>query len=109
MFTVEDRERVRDHVLARAALITAWSAGRSWDPSRLTKATVPSSHGRGFDDLPSDLRDPFGDALVRSLDRTELTRALDSAIANLMNEGRRVQTLGAKLEPQLRALAALGT
>ena len=67
---------------------------------------LPTSYGRGFDDLPAEVRDPFRDALVRSLDSAELVRALDSAIAGLMNEGHQVQALVAKLEPQLRALTA---
>ncbi len=67
---------------------------------------LPTSYGRGFDDLPTEVRDPFRGALVRSLDRSELLRALESVIAGLMNEGHEVQALAAKLEPQLRALTA---
>jgi len=65
---------------------------------------LPAREGRGFDDLPADVRDAFKDALVRSLERDELLRALGSAVAGLLREAGEVQELAAKVEPQLREL-----
>lgn len=42
--------------------------------------------GRGFDRLPADIQEDATGALVRSLDRDELLRALDSAVAMLLRE-----------------------
>lgn len=61
-------------------------------------------HGRGFDDLPADVRDSFMGALVTSLERDALLRALGCAIEGLLREGVEVQELAAKVEPQLRQL-----
>src|SRR5258707_4397663 len=61
-------------------------------------------HGRGFDDLPADVRDRFKGALVTSLERDELLRALGCAIEGLLREGGEVQELAAKVEPELRKL-----
>ena len=63
-------------------------------------------HGRGFDDLPADVRDRFKDALVTSLERDELLRALGCAIESLLRERAEVQELAAKVEPELRKLTA---
>jgi len=65
---------------------------------------LPVAHGRGFDDLPSDVRDGFLSALVMSLERDELLRALNCAIEGLLREGDQVQELATKVEPQLRKL-----
>jgi hypothetical protein len=62
-------------------------------------------YGRGFDDLPEGVREAFGNALVRSLDRDELRRALGEVIAGLLCEADDVRSLAAKVEPQLRTLA----
>ena len=64
-------------------------------------------YGRGFDDLPADVRASFAGALVRSLDRDELLRALDSAIDALLLEIAAVDELqapAAKVAPRLREL-----
>ena len=61
-------------------------------------------YGRGFDDLPPDVRDVFKSALVTSLERDELLRALGSAIEGLLHEVDEVRELAAKVEPQLREL-----
>ena len=47
---------------------------------------LPAREGRGFDDLPADVRDAFAGALVRSLERDELLRSLGSAVAGLLRE-----------------------
>jgi hypothetical protein len=65
---------------------------------------LPAVYGRGFDDLPPDVRDIFKSALVTSLERDELLRALGSAIERLLHEADEVPDLAAKVEPQLRML-----
>ena len=67
---------------------------------------LPAHYGRGFDDLPVGVRDAFRDALVRSLDRDELLRALGCAIAGLLREADEVHELAVKVEPDLRKLTA---
>lgn len=62
------------------------------------------NEGRGYDDLPPDVRDIFVRTLVTSLERDELLRALGCAIEGLLREVDDVQTLAAKVEPQLRML-----
>lgn len=66
---------------------------------------LPAHHGRGFDDLPPSVLENFKDALVRSLDRDELLRALGCAIAGLLREASEVQELADEVEPQLLKLA----
>jgi len=61
-------------------------------------------HGRGFDDLPLEVRVIFESALVASLEREELLRALGAAIEGLLHEAKEVQELAVKIEPQLREL-----
>ena len=63
-----------------------------------------TSNGRGFDQLPAEVRDVFKSALVPSLDRDELLRALGCVINGLLGEVDEVQELAAKVEPQLRTL-----
>lgn len=65
---------------------------------------LPASNGRGFDNLPPDVRAVFMSALVTSLEREELLCALGSAIAGLLGEADEVQELAAQVEPQLRKL-----
>jgi len=65
---------------------------------------LPAYEGRGFDELPPDVRDVFKSALVTSLERDELLRALGSTIEGLLGEADEVQELAAKVEPQLREL-----
>jgi hypothetical protein len=65
---------------------------------------LPASEGRGFDDLPPDVRDGFRSTLVTSLERDELLRALGCVIEGLLREGDQVQELAAKVESQLRML-----
>jgi hypothetical protein len=67
---------------------------------------LPAREGRGFDDLPAEVRDAFREALVVSLERDELLRALGAAIAMLLREAGEVQALAEKVEPQLRELTA---
>jgi hypothetical protein len=64
--------------------------------------------GRGFDDLPPDVRDAFEEGLVRSLERDELLRALAAAVAGLLREADEPRDVVAKVEPELRELTAAG-
>jgi PPOX class probable FMN-dependent enzyme len=64
-----------------------------------------SSHGRGFDDLPGDVLAAFSDALVRSVDRDDLLRALGSAVDGLLGEAEDIRDVAVRVEDQLRALA----
>ena len=65
---------------------------------------LPAAFGRGFDDLPADVKDFFKSALVTSLDQDELLRALGRAITGLLRETEEVQELAAKVKPQLQEL-----
>lgn len=65
---------------------------------------LPARNGRGFDDLPADVRDAFQGALARTLDPDELLRALGVAIAGLLREADQVREIATKVEPHLREL-----
>ncbi len=66
---------------------------------------LPAHHGRGFDDLPADLRDLLSEALVTSLDRPSLLRALGRTIDLLVQESAELQEMPASLRSELRDLA----
>jgi hypothetical protein len=80
---------LRDHALALAC----------------RRRGLPARYGRGFDDLPAAVHDRFRGALVGSLERDVLLRALATAIDGLLDEADEVRELAAKVEPQLRMLA----
>jgi hypothetical protein len=63
---------------------------------------LPAHYGRGFDDLPADERRKFAHALVRSLNRVELLRALGHAVEGLLREGIEAGDLAAKVESRLK-------
>jgi hypothetical protein len=67
---------------------------------------LPTTYGRGFDQLPPDVLHPLRGALVASLERDELLRALGCAIEGLLREGDQAPELAAKVAPQLRSLTA---
>lgn len=67
---------------------------------------LPAVYGRGFDELPRDVLEAFGDALVRSLERQELLRALAVALDGLLREADEVRELADSVEDRLRELAA---
>jgi predicted nucleotidyltransferase len=67
---------------------------------------LPAREGRGFDDLPADVRDAFAHALARSIERDELLRSLASAVAGLLREATDVAEVAAKVEGQLRELTS---
>lgn len=68
---------------------------------------LETSHGRGFDRLPSELRARASESLVRSLERPELLRALESSVQLLLQGADEVLTLRNKLIPQLRDLTSI--
>jgi hypothetical protein len=67
---------------------------------------LPAVYGRGFDDLPPEVREFFQRTLVSSLERDELLRALSQVVDGLLGEVEEVQELAAKVAPQLRMLTA---
>lgn len=68
---------------------------------------LPARYGRGYDDLPAEVRGSFHDALVRSIDRDELLRALGAAIDALLRESDEVRELASKVEADLRQLVSI--
>jgi hypothetical protein len=81
---------VRDHALALAC----------------RRRGLDGSYGRDFDRLPPEVVDPLNDALVRSLERDELRRALGSAVAALLRESAEAGSVAGKVEDQLHELAS---
>jgi hypothetical protein len=67
---------------------------------------LPPVEGRGFDDLPAEVRDFFKSTLVTSLERDELLQVLSFTIEGLLREVEEVQEVANKVEPQLRELTA---
>jgi len=63
---------------------------------------LPAHYGRGFDDLPQDARDELSQTMVRSLDRSELLRALQEVVDALLREGGRAGDLARDVEARLR-------
>jgi predicted nucleotidyltransferase len=61
-------------------------------------------YGRGYDQLPADIQARAKDALVRSLDRTELLRALASVVSELLHQARHLTGEPAEIEPHLLLL-----
>lgn len=66
---------------------------------------LPAYYGRGFDELPDDVRERALGALPRFLDREELRRSLGCAIDLLLGETDEVQEWAERVRPQLRQLA----
>ena len=62
-------------------------------------------HGRDFDRLPDDVKSVFAAAIVHALDREELNRALERAVAGLLQESADAPDLARAVEDQLRDLA----
>jgi hypothetical protein len=70
---------------------------------------LEEAHGRGFDQLPSDVLEAFQASLPRLLERGELLRALGSTVDRLLSEAEEAGDIAAKVEPRLRALTASST
>jgi hypothetical protein len=66
---------------------------------------LSAHHGRGFDALPSAVREAALGALPRSLDRDELRRALSCAMDLLLGETEEVKEMAQRVRPQLQQLA----
>jgi len=64
------------------------------------------AEGRGFDDLPPELLGRFNPAIVRSLDRDELLRALGAAVDGLLEVAGNDDPRAAAIAAQLRVLAS---
>ena len=60
------------------------------------RRNLPARYGRGFDDLPAEVAAGFEDALVGALERDELLRALETAVAGLLREADEVRELAAE-------------
>ncbi len=67
---------------------------------------LPAHHGRGLDDLPSELRDLLNEALVTSLEQPALLRALSHTIELLLQESADIQDMPATIRSELRHLSA---
>ena len=65
-----------------------------------------TSYGRGFDDLPPQISEPFKETLVGSLDRDRLLRALRRTIDGLLSNSQDVRHLATRLEVQLHQLTS---
>ncbi len=65
---------------------------------------LQTSYGRGFDDLPAAILEPFTEALVGSLDRGQLLQALGRTVDGLLHNSQDVRELALRLEAQLREL-----
>ena len=70
------------------------------------RRNLPAYQGRGFDDLPSEIRDIFSSALVTKLTRDELLRSLACVIDGLLRETEDIQELAIKVKPQLLELTS---
>jgi predicted nucleotidyltransferase len=81
--------QIREHALALACI------RRGLNPN----------YGRGFDELPEDVLGVFSGALVRSVERAELLRALDAAVRGLLSEAEDVRDFAMKVEAHLREAA----
>lgn len=66
---------------------------------------LPTSNGRGFDDLPTKVVKSFTGALVGELTRDHLMKALARAIDGVLRNSDGVRELALRLEPQLRELS----
>jgi hypothetical protein len=67
--------------------------------------SLPLHYGRGFDQLPEEIRTVAADGLVKSLDRAELLRALKSVVSGLLPELEKIQGNPTSLVSHLSLLA----
>ncbi len=65
---------------------------------------LPGRYGRGFDDLPTEVRRAFEGTLVTALERKALMAALASSIARLTEESAEAEQQLARVRPQLQEL-----
>lgn len=67
---------------------------------------LPADHGRGFDNLPSEILSLFTDSLVSAFTREELMRALACVVNGLLSDVEGVQPLANRVELQLHKLVS---
>jgi hypothetical protein len=65
---------------------------------------LPTSYGRGFDDLPPEILEPLTKARVDALDRGRLMSQLGNTVNGLLHNSQDVHELALRLESQLREL-----
>jgi hypothetical protein len=70
---------------------------------------LPTSNGRGFDELPVEILDLFKNTLVTSLEPNELLRALKETTDGLLSEADQATELAKQVRPQLRELVQVWT
>jgi hypothetical protein len=63
------------------------------------------THGRGFDDLPTDTLAPAAATLVASVEADRLRAALESAVQLLLSQAADVREVVGRIEGDLRALS----
>jgi hypothetical protein len=66
------------------------------------RRALDSGHGRGYDDLPPDVLDPFRQSLVASLAPEELLEALKAAVDGLLRESADLGELATQAGQSLR-------
>jgi hypothetical protein len=64
---------------------------------------LPAYYGRGFDDLPTELRSLAEGALVRALEPETLAKALQCGVELLLTESDEAGDLPSNVEARLRA------
>jgi hypothetical protein len=67
---------------------------------------LEEAHGRGLDRLPAEVLDAASLALVRTMERAELLRALGACVNLLLAESDEVAETAERVAPELRALMA---
>ena len=67
---------------------------------------LEAAHSRGYDQLPEEIRERAEGALVRSLDRDELLRALRAGIDLLLEDPGEMRALADQVGPWLRDLTS---
>jgi hypothetical protein len=83
------------------------SAARDYGMSlACVRRGLSAHHGRGFDDLPAELRDLLNEALVTSLEKKALLRALGRTIELLLQESAGMQGMPARIQSELLHLSA---
>jgi hypothetical protein len=80
---------LRDHALALAC----------------RRRGLDGDYGRDFDELPAEVVGPLNDALVKSLERGELRRALGNAVTALLRESAEARDMAEKVEGQLTEIS----
>lgn len=70
------------------------------------RRNLPSSEGRGFDNLPSETLGIFSNTFAANLTRDELLRALRGVINGLLQETDDLQEMTANIKSQLSELTA---